>query len=75
MFGEYNFNFHILCYFNSFQIVPAISFIKKFLDENPFCVCSEELNHIKKNIINTEHDEFKMKTKSGVISVNINQDR
>ena len=57
------------------QIVPVISFIKKFLDENPFCVCSEELNHIKKNIINAENDEFKVKTKSGIISVNINQDR
>ena len=57
------------------QIVPVIRFIKKFLDENPFCVCSEELNHIKKNIINAENDEFKVKTKSGIISVNINQDR
>ena len=55
--------------------MPLIRFIKKFLDENQFCVCSEELNHIKKNIINEENDEFKMKTKSGIISVNINQDR
>ena len=58
-----------------FQIVPVINFIKKFLDENPFCVCSEELSHIKKRILNMERDEFKMKTKSGIISVNINQDR
>ncbi len=55
--------------------MPVVSFIKKFLDDNPFCVCSEEVNHIKKNIINTENDEFKMKTKSGIMTVNISQDR
>ncbi|XP_028397097.1 uncharacterized protein LOC114520946 [Dendronephthya gigantea] len=62
-------------YIGQQQIVPVITFIKKFLDDNPFCICSDELNYIKNNIINSDIDKYKMKTKSGIITVNINQDR
>lgn len=61
--------------YNSLQLVPIITFIKKFLDENFFSICSDEINYIKKNLINPEKDELKIKSKSGTLSFNINQDR
>ncbi|XP_046844682.1 uncharacterized protein LOC124438555 isoform X2 [Xenia sp. Carnegie-2017] len=52
-----------------------ISSPQKFLDENFFSICSDEINYIKKNLINPEKDELKIKSKSGTLSFNINQDK
>ncbi|KAI8505594.1 hypothetical protein Bbelb_167830 [Branchiostoma belcheri] len=54
------------------QVAHTVSFLRTFLDENPFSVCSDELSFIKKNLA-TPGDEVKTKQKSGVIVLKINQ--
>lgn len=44
-----------------------------FLDENPLCVCSEEIAKVKK-LLTGENDEIKLKQKQSQIVVKINQD-
>lgn len=55
------------------QLLPVLKLLKQFLDDNPFAICSEELSFIKKELV-TDKDEIKVKQKSGVISMTINQD-
>ena len=61
----------ILLIFTPSQVLDILIFIRKFLDENPFTVCSEELAFIKKELI-TDEDEIKTKQKAGVVSLHIN---
>lgn len=55
------------------QILFVLKFIRQFLDENPFSVCSEELAYIKKHIVR-DKDKISIKSKSGVIFITVNQD-
>ncbi|XP_031565079.1 uncharacterized protein LOC116300360 isoform X2 [Actinia tenebrosa] len=54
------------------QVFLLVLFLRKFLDENPLIVCSEELAYVKDKLI-THKDQFKVKQKTGVISICINQ--
>jgi len=51
-----------------------VAFVRKFIDENPLIVCSEELSYIKDKLI-TDKDQFKIKQKTGVIIITIKEDR
>ncbi|KAK3748436.1 hypothetical protein QZH41_017308 [Actinostola sp. cb2023] len=54
------------------QVYLLVLFVRKFLDENPLIVCSEELSYIKSKLI-TDQDQFKIKQKTGVINMSINE--
>ncbi|PIK51988.1 hypothetical protein BSL78_11136 [Apostichopus japonicus] len=55
------------------QILFLLKFIRQFLEDNPFSVCSEELTYIKKHIV-SEGDKIVTKSKAGVIVITVNQD-
>ncbi|XP_033113874.1 uncharacterized protein LOC117114335 [Anneissia japonica] len=59
-------------YLGTRQVLPVLKFIRQFLEDNAFAVCSDELSFIKKELI-TPEDEIKVKQKSGVLTTNINQ--
>ena len=48
------------------QILLLIKFVYDFITSNPFIVCSEELNYIKKEL-HREGDELKVKQKAGTL--------
>ena len=48
------------------QVLLLIEFVNEFLSNNPFVVCSEELNHIKRELAR-EGDTLKVKHKTGAI--------
>ena len=50
-------------------------FVRKFLDNNPLIVCSEELQYIKKKLLDSEKDELKVKQRAGVLSIRVKKDR
>lgn len=52
-----------------------MEFINDFLSNNPFVVCSEELNHVKHNLAAREGDSVRIKHKTGVILYKAIQDR
>ncbi|XP_072015615.1 uncharacterized protein [Amphiura filiformis] len=52
------------------HVLDILLFIRKFLDDNPFTVCSDELAFIKKELI-TDNDEIKTKQKAGVITLHL----
>jgi len=54
------------------QIMHVIRFVKTFLEENPLCVCADEISAIKKLL--TDQDEVKLKQKASQITVKICQD-
>lgn len=56
------------------QILHLIEFIDEFLNNNPFVVCSEELNHVKHELAR-EGDSVKVKHKTGIILYKVTQDR
>jgi hypothetical protein len=49
-----------------------VQFVKTFLDENPLCVCSEEIAFIKKDLM-TPEDEIKLKQKTSQFSLKLRQ--
>ena len=49
--------------------------MRKFLDDNPLIVCSEELQYIKKKLLDSEKDELKVKQRAGVLSIRVKKDR
>ena len=51
-------------------MLHILKFVRKFLDDNPFTVCSDELSFIKKELV-TETDEIKTKQKAGVITLHV----
>ena len=51
-----------------------VSFVRKFLDENPFIACSEELSYIKDKLI-TDQDQLKIKQKAGAMSICAKENR
>ena len=48
--------------------------MSEFLRNNPFVVCSEELNYVKRELVR-EGDSLKVKHKTGVILYRATQDR
>lgn len=56
------------------QILHLVEFINDFLSNNPFVVCSEELNHVKHELAR-EGDSVKVKHKTGIILYRATQDR
>jgi len=54
------------------QVMPIIRFVHKFINENPLCVCSDEISHIKKNFI-TEGDKIVLKQKTSQVIVKLNE--
>ena len=50
----------------SFQILPIATFIRKFIDDNPLCVCSDEISKIKRTML-VESDEIKLKQKTSQV--------
>lgn len=55
------------------QVLQMIKFVKTFLEENPLCVCSEEISVIKKDLL-TPEDEIKLKQKTSQIVLKIKKD-
>ena len=43
-----------------------VKFIKKFIEENPLCVCVDEIHHIKKDLV-TENDKIILKQKTSQV--------
>ncbi|XP_068745402.1 uncharacterized protein [Montipora capricornis] len=56
------------------QVIPVLSFVRRFLDENPLIACSEELQYIKSRLL-TEVDQLKVKQKAGILNICANQDK
>ena len=54
------------------QIIAVTKFIRKFLDDTPLCVCSEEINVIKKDLVH-EGDEVKLKQKTSQVVVKLRE--
>ena len=51
-----------------------LSFVRRFLDENPLIACSEELQYVKSRLL-TDADQLKVKQKAGVLNIRTNQDK
>jgi len=50
------------------QAIPMLQFIRNFIDQNPLCCCSGEINEAKKNILQ-DGDEIKLKQKDSAVVV------
>ena len=61
----------ILCFL---QVLLLIEFVNDFLSNNPFVVCSEELNFIKRELAR-EGDTVKVRHKTGSIHFKASQER
>ncbi|XP_013780599.1 uncharacterized protein LOC106464969 isoform X2 [Limulus polyphemus] len=55
------------------QILRLLKFVSSFIDENPLCVCSEEIASIKKELI-SENDDLKLKQKTSSLYLQITQE-
>jgi len=55
------------------QVVHIIRFVNTFIDENPLCVCSDEIAAVKKLL--SDSDEVKLKQKSSQLLVKITQEK
>ena len=51
-----------------------LKFVRKFLDETPLCVCSDEIGAIKRELIKGK-DEIKLKQKTSQIVFKVSQNR
>ena len=60
-----------LCFF---QVIPMLTFVRRFLDENPLIACSEELQYIKTKLL-ADTDQLKVKQKAGILNIRANQDK
>ncbi|KAG8181847.1 hypothetical protein JTE90_003994 [Oedothorax gibbosus] len=54
------------------QILQVLKFLRVFLDENPLCVCSDELSSIKRQL--EDCDKVKLKQKTSSVSLHIIKD-
>ena len=50
-----------------FQIIELVSFIRNFLENNPLCVCFDEISAVKEMM--REHDELRLKQKASQVCV------
>ena len=55
-----------------FQILPITKFIRTFIDETPLCVCSDEIQYIKRNLLK-DSDEMKLKQKTSQVVLKLNE--
>ncbi|XP_060071641.1 uncharacterized protein LOC132551507 [Ylistrum balloti] len=55
------------------QILLLTNFVLNFLHENPLCVCSDEIQTVKKDLLTSE-DSLKLKQKTSEIGLKIRQD-
>ena len=51
-----------------------LKFIKKFIDENPLCVCHPEIAYMKQKLISGDDDKVILKQKNSQIVVKVYQD-
>lgn len=56
------------------QILSVLLFVKRFIDDNPFIACSDEVTYIKKELVG-EQDDVKLKQKAGVVNMTIRERR
>lgn len=49
------------------QVVHMVKFIKGFLDDTSLSVCSEEIHHLRRKVIDPNTDEMKLKQKTSQI--------
>ena len=63
--------FLAMCFFY-LQILPLCHFVHKFIVENPLCVCSEEINRLKKSCIG-KMDELKLKQKTSQVVLKLSE--
>jgi len=54
------------------QVIPMLKFLRDFIDQNPLCCCSKEINDVKKNILE-ENDELKIRQKDSAVVVKASQ--
>ena len=55
-----------------FQILQLVTLLKRFIDENPLCVCSEEINYMKKDLLR-DTDEVKLKQKTSQVVLKLKE--
>ncbi|XP_067674988.1 uncharacterized protein [Haliotis asinina] len=54
------------------QVVLMVMFVKTFLQDNPLCVCNEEISYIKRNLVSGE-DKVILKQKTSQIVIKVKQ--
>ena len=57
-----------------FQVILMLTFVRRFLDENPLIACSEELQYVKTKLL-ADTDQLKVKQKAGILNIRANQDK
>ena len=55
------------------QVVHIVQFVSKFIDENPLCVCADEISVVKGKLSGAK-DEVKLKQKSSQVVLKICQE-
>ncbi|XP_023931502.1 uncharacterized protein LOC106155069 [Lingula anatina] len=56
------------------QVLMVLKFIRNFIQENPLCVCSEEISFIKKDLLQ-DCDDIKLKQKLSQIILKVKKDQ
>ncbi len=56
-----------------FQILPVLKLIRTFIDDNPLCVCSDEIGYIKRELLK-DTEEIKLKQKTSQVIVKLKED-
>lgn len=56
------------------QVIPMLTFVRRFLDENPLIACSDELQYVKTKLL-ADTDQLKVKQKAGILNIRANQDK
>lgn len=54
------------------QVLQMTRFFRRFIDDNPLCVCSDEIADIKRNMIGPT-DEIKLKQKTSQVVLKMNE--
>jgi len=57
-----------------FQVIPMLTFVRRFLDENPLIACSDEVQYIKTKLL-ADTDQLKVKQKAGILDIRAIQDK
>ena len=65
------FGFKYYITFPGWQVVESVQFMKKFLDDNPLCVCHDEVSAIKKML--GDNDDIRLKQKQSQIVITLRQ--
>ena len=54
-------------------MLHLVNFLRKFVIENPLCVCSEEISSVKKDL--EERDKLKLKQDTSQILLKVTQEQ